>query len=402
MKNRSPITNSAYGLLILGGIFIAFIIISVLISGSWSKTPEIVQIWGSFIRSIGEIPIIGTFSFIFWGIFLLPGYFLLILGAKIENKKISKSEKYKDLEEKENFKKYTVFVDENSHYMDKSERYKNGDYSSEREAVLVCRKIVDDYLLSAYKSGMTADQLYESYKNFGDDPFIRGVDESGTGFSAWTYAEKRSHEIVDEKKSRDMDEKDLSVDLWKHEIDHKYGLLIPESEILEDDEFLYFYQTNRNKLCVAWNKKDEKWKANIDRTMIDGLSFSTMKRFEENIFANTIGDEGYFRKQNFIEFLLEGLGVGEIKKLTKELNNEAKIEFSIAAENWNEMLIGNPVGIEGGACKYFENNSSSARILHFALLCTNGQVTIEFLLGDYEDYEQHSFRIKEFGGYYAS
>ena len=58
MKNRSLITNSAYGLLILGGIFIAFIITSVLISGSWSKTPEIVQIWGSFIRSIDEIPII--------------------------------------------------------------------------------------------------------------------------------------------------------------------------------------------------------------------------------------------------------------------------------------------------------------------------------------------------------
>jgi hypothetical protein len=64
------------------------------------------------------------------------------------------------------------------------------------------------------------------------------------------------------------------------------------------------------------------------------------------------------------------------------------------------MLIGNPVGVEGGICKYFEQTNTSERILNFSMLCNNWEVNIEFLLGDYEEYEQHTFRIKDFGGYY--
>ena len=130
------------------------------------------------------------------------------------------------------------------------------------------------------------------------------------------------------------------------------------------------------------------------------MSFSTPKRFEQVVFGKDINNEGYFRKQLLIEFLLEGLGAGEIKTLSKEVDNAAKIKFSVEAKTWNEMLIGNPVGVEGGLCKYFEQNSTEERILNFAMLCDNWEVKIEFLLGDYEEYEQHTFSIKEFGGYY--
>ena len=91
----------------------------------------------------------------------------------------------------------------------------------------------------------------------------------------------------------------------------------------------------------------------------------------------------------------------EIKTLTKEVDNGAKIEFSLEAKTWNEMLIGNLVGVEGGMCKYFEQNSQDERILHFALLCSKWDVNLELILGEYDDYEQHNFGIKDFGGYYS-
>ena len=49
--------------------------------------------------------------------------------------------------------RFTVFVDENSHYHDESERYKKGDYPTAEAAVAACRQIVDDYLSAAYMGG---------------------------------------------------------------------------------------------------------------------------------------------------------------------------------------------------------------------------------------------------------
>jgi hypothetical protein len=294
-------------------------------------------------------------------------------------------------------KRFEVYIDDNFHYMDESERYLNGKYESEEEAFSVCRKIVDDYLLNAYKPEMTAKQLYESYVSHGEDPFIKGG-----SFCAWSYAEKRSIEIVEEnnRTSKNNISVNKGLSFWKYELDHKYGLLLPESEIIEDENRLYFCQTNRKKLCVSWDKKKETWEVNLDRSLLEGLSFSTPKRFEQVVFGKDVNNEGYFRKQLLIEFLLEGLGAGEIKTLTKEVDNAAKIELSVEAKTWNEMLIGNPVGVEGGICKYFEQTNTSERILNFSMLCNNWEVNIEFLLGDYEEYEQHTFRIKDFGGYY--
>jgi hypothetical protein len=90
--------------------------------------------------------------------------------------------------------RYTVYVDDNFHYMDESERYSAGVYESCEAATEKCRSIVDEFLLSEYKEGTQAPQLLEAYKSFGEDPWISGP-EPECKFSAWTYAEKRCREI---------------------------------------------------------------------------------------------------------------------------------------------------------------------------------------------------------------
>ena len=90
--------------------------------------------------------------------------------------------------------KYTVFVDDNFHYMDKDERYKLGEFDSADEAVAAAKKIVDEFLESNHKPGQSAEELLATYKSFGEDPWISGGDPR-CKFSAWDYAELRCREI---------------------------------------------------------------------------------------------------------------------------------------------------------------------------------------------------------------
>ncbi len=92
---------------------------------------------------------------------------------------------------------HKVFVDDNFHYMDESERYALGEYATLEEAIEVCKKIVDEYLMSALKPGMTAQELNFSYTSFGEDPFIiaNPLAHSGVLFSAWDYARQRSKDL---------------------------------------------------------------------------------------------------------------------------------------------------------------------------------------------------------------
>jgi hypothetical protein len=80
---------------------------------------------------------------------------------------------------------YAVFVDDNFHYQDESERYCAGRFATAEEALAKCREIVRESVEHCRKPGMTADEIYKSYVSFGDDPFIKGVE-----FSAWDYAKQ--------------------------------------------------------------------------------------------------------------------------------------------------------------------------------------------------------------------
>jgi len=90
---------------------------------------------------------------------------------------------------------FTVVVADNFHYMDKSENYEHGKFETLEAAIAASKRIVDEFLSSALKPGMTADELYSQYTSFGDDPYVIGSDEPGVPFSAWTYAKARCSEL---------------------------------------------------------------------------------------------------------------------------------------------------------------------------------------------------------------
>ena len=92
--------------------------------------------------------------------------------------------------------KYQVVVDDNFHYMDESERYTHGEFEASEGALGAAKALVDADLNSLYKPGMTADELYDQYTNFGSDPYIVSEDQS-CHFSAWSYAKERCPEICE-------------------------------------------------------------------------------------------------------------------------------------------------------------------------------------------------------------
>lgn len=67
---------------------------------------------------------------------------------------------------------YRVLVDDNFHYMDKSERYELGTYDLYDEALVAAKRIVDDFLLSNAASQNSAKELMDHYIACEDDPFI--------------------------------------------------------------------------------------------------------------------------------------------------------------------------------------------------------------------------------------
>ena len=85
---------------------------------------------------------------------------------------------------------YKVFIDENSHYMDESERWLQGEVESYEAALATCRRIIDGFLAANYGAGMTADELFKLYTFFGEDPFIV-PDDGVQRFSGWDYAKRR-------------------------------------------------------------------------------------------------------------------------------------------------------------------------------------------------------------------
>ncbi|MEP6833017.1 MAG: hypothetical protein ABJB74_06465 [Gemmatimonas sp.] len=85
---------------------------------------------------------------------------------------------------------FKLFLDDNFHYGDETERVPLGVYNTLAEAVSKAVEVVDDYLKGAYTPGMSADDLMASYCMFGEDPFV--VDTESTSgkvhFRARDYA----------------------------------------------------------------------------------------------------------------------------------------------------------------------------------------------------------------------
>ena len=113
--------------------------------------------------------------------------------ANLDKAKKAMVEVSAEVMQSKDFAGFTVYVDDNFHYMDESKRIELGMFPTYAGALSACKEIVDDFLRSNYKPEMTAVELISIYKNFGDDPWISPDPE---GFSAWKYAEERAREIA--------------------------------------------------------------------------------------------------------------------------------------------------------------------------------------------------------------
>ncbi len=86
--------------------------------------------------------------------------------------------------------KYTVFVDDNYHFMEEGERYKLGEFDTYEAAVAACKTIVDEFFGEIEDKTLSFSELWEGYMMYGDDPFVVPEPE-GSHFSAWDYAKER-------------------------------------------------------------------------------------------------------------------------------------------------------------------------------------------------------------------
>ena len=120
-------------------------------------------------------------------------------GGSEMNQSIDKGEETQGTKKNTQSRKYEVYVDDNFHYMDESERYKLGEFETCEEAVAACKKIVDEFLEQGYTKGVSFKELYEGYIGFGEDPFIVSGDKNafsqlGTmrGNAAKSFAVKKN------------------------------------------------------------------------------------------------------------------------------------------------------------------------------------------------------------------
>ena len=90
---------------------------------------------------------------------------------------------------------FIVYVDDNFHYMDESERYVSGEYDSYDEAVERCKEILEEYIPEEGNcGGKTVAELLRGWLMFGDDPFI----VPAGSFSSEKYLKKRLKEVCGE------------------------------------------------------------------------------------------------------------------------------------------------------------------------------------------------------------
>lgn len=69
-------------------------------------------------------------------------------------------------------------------------------FDTREEAIAECKSRVDAWLAGEHKSGMRAEELYERYTIFGEDPWVLGGKlNDPVPFSAWDYARQRCAEL---------------------------------------------------------------------------------------------------------------------------------------------------------------------------------------------------------------
>jgi hypothetical protein len=74
-----------------------------------------------------------------------------------------------------------------------------GTFPTYEAAVAHCKHIVDDFLETNWKPGISAEQLMEQYALFGEDPIVSNGE--GVSFSGWDYADYRCPQILKKRET---------------------------------------------------------------------------------------------------------------------------------------------------------------------------------------------------------
>lgn len=123
-------------------------------------------------------------------------------------------------------KYFEVFVDDNFHYTDENYRYKAGEFLSYDEALTEAKRIVDEELACRVRPGMTAEELYDRYITFGEDPFIIPANKDDS-FSAWDYAKARSYKVCSCLPSSDKNGKSSNQAPVNDDVKTEFARLTP-------------------------------------------------------------------------------------------------------------------------------------------------------------------------------
>jgi hypothetical protein len=93
---------------------------------------------------------------------------------------------------------YLLRVGDNFHPHDHQHGYDAGEYETADQVLAAARQVVQRSLAECWKTGVTAELLYDRYKGFGEIPYILclGKEES-PGFDPWAYAKECAKAMSD-------------------------------------------------------------------------------------------------------------------------------------------------------------------------------------------------------------
>ena len=90
---------------------------------------------------------------------------------------------------------YTVYVDDNFHYMDEDERYVAGTFATYEEALAKAESMLRRDLDEHLARGGAREEWFSSYHMFGEDPWISPTPEGEPRFSARDYVATLAREM---------------------------------------------------------------------------------------------------------------------------------------------------------------------------------------------------------------
>ena len=191
-------------------------------------------------------------------------------------------------------------------------------------------------------------------------------------------------------------------DLWRRELDDKYGQILRRSEILDDGENFYFHYKKdaEHHRLVGWNKINREWFVEVRREQLEGLNFAPARLFDEAVFPEQDEGDSYYNKQDFINYLFFSCVEGSPKSLSKRLDEKSSLSFKIDALKWNKALLN--IGSVSRDSVTITKQGQQPTCLKCTLLLMSGEILISTIEEDPEDNKTIlNCSIRSLGGYYS-